>query len=381
MAVLDALAVDADAGREVFTDERIARYLLGERDYWMDGMRRVWLMAAAAAARSTRHSWRLPSSTTSGREEGMLGPIRHRARPRSGGDRPRPPHCVRPARRRRARDGAVGRVGCRGAHRGRGPRRCGSSAPTSTPTCPRRGDQRSPPVRSSGTADAERAATDVHQRRQAAAGSERIANGEITDPDRFPSEALGRRGPPRGAHRRPRRPARRGDGPVVRRGHQGSGRTPPRVPLDTAAPGRSRRDGSTLAAEALADGFAGHEAAAARDAEADAAAAYRLTRNGGTASCTTRTSSCPTCLRGQSSTGHWCRGRSSRLSAPARQERSGNVMEETTGVGQHRRSAPSVRHQDPPAPDLPGAPVSSCNLGRDPSLGVICVGFRRRTGC
>ena len=49
MAVLDALIHDADAGHEVFTDEPIARYLLGERDYWMDGMRRLAEAAAVAA--------------------------------------------------------------------------------------------------------------------------------------------------------------------------------------------------------------------------------------------------------------------------------------------------------------------------------------------
>ena len=49
-ALLESLGGDGDAGRAVFTDERLAEYLLGQRDVGVDGMRRLAAAAERAAA-------------------------------------------------------------------------------------------------------------------------------------------------------------------------------------------------------------------------------------------------------------------------------------------------------------------------------------------
>ena len=367
MAVLDALAVDADAGREVFTDERIARYLLGERDYWMDGMRRVADAAAAAAVDSPLVASAFVNHV--GSREGMSGrydiePVREAAAtvlahhiasvqlavvvPETGG---RPVAAVVPI---------VDEV--------RGARILGAyfdADALDVVTTLAAGSV-------VGTATL-RAATDVHQRRQAAAGSERIANGEITDPDRFLREALA--------------DAARLEAHLV--GHVGR---------RAEAMGRSRDEAirfwtdaasgalDTLpvdgldvmldpAAEALADGFAGHEAAAARDAEADAdAAADRLTYEW-YRQLYRHDLVVPDLPAGAVVDGAlvpWSQFQE--LSAPDRQAVR-QAMEETTGVVNidgHALRDVIKTHQ---LPDLPGAPVNP-QSGRDPSLGAICVGFR-----
>ena len=109
MAVLDAVAADADAGREVFTDEPVARYLLGERDYWMDGMRRVAEAAAAAAPGAPLVASAFVNHVGSRGTSEVLGmydiaPVRE-----CRGDHPRPPRRLRPARRPRARASSTGR--------------------------------------------------------------------------------------------------------------------------------------------------------------------------------------------------------------------------------------------------------------------------------
>ena len=327
MAVLDALAVDADAGREVFTDERVARYLLGERDYWMDGMRRVAEAAAAAATDSPLVASAFVNHV--GSREGMSGrydiePVREAAAtvlahhiasvqlavvvPETGG---RPGAAVVPI---------VDEV--------RGDRILGAffdAAALDVVTTLAAGSV-------VGTATL-RAATDVHQRQQAAAGSERIANGEITDPDRFLREALA--------------DAARLEAHIV--GHVGR---------RAEAMGRSRDEAirfwtdaasgavDTLpvdgldvvldpAAEALADGFADHEAAAARDAEADAdAAADRLTYEW-YRELYRQDLVVPARRdfpRRLSSTGSCCRGRSSSSSSAPDRQALRHAMDVTTGV-------------------------------------------------
>jgi hypothetical protein len=49
-ALLETLATDGDAGRAVFTDERVATYLFGRRNLGIDGMRRLADAAERAAA-------------------------------------------------------------------------------------------------------------------------------------------------------------------------------------------------------------------------------------------------------------------------------------------------------------------------------------------
>ena len=103
MAVLDALAGDAAAGRQVFTDEPVARYLLGERDYWMDGMRRLAEAAAAAADGEPLVASAFVNHVGSRPARRGSRHVRQRSRPRCCGGHPRPAHRLRAARRPRGR--------------------------------------------------------------------------------------------------------------------------------------------------------------------------------------------------------------------------------------------------------------------------------------
>jgi hypothetical protein len=270
MAVLDALTRDPDAGREVFTDDRLARYLLGERDYWMDGMRRVAEAAAAAAADSPLVASAFVNYA--GSREGMSGrydiePVRKAAAVVLAHHIPSVQHAVLVNENEQEPVAAVVPI----VDETRGDRIVGAHFDANALDVVTRLAAGSV----IGTATL-RAATDMHQRAQAAAGTERIANGEITDPDRFLREALG-------------------DGARL------EAHFAEHVGHRAEATGRSRDDAIRFwtdagaealdalpvgdldvlldpTAQALADGFAGHEAAAARAAEADAdAAADRLT--------------------------------------------------------------------------------------------------------
>jgi hypothetical protein len=269
MAVLDALAGDAAAGGAVFTDERVARYLLGERDYWMDGMRRV-AEAAAAAADSPLVASAFVNHV--GSRDGMAGrydiePVREAAAIVLAHHIPSVQHAILVPERDEQPVAAVLPIvdetrGARivGAYFGEGAldvvTRLAAGSVIGTATL--------------------RAATDVHQRAQAAAGTERIADGEITDADRFLREAMAD-----GA----RLEAHFAEHVGHRAEAMGRSRDDAiRFWTDAAAEAVDSLPVGDLdalldpTAQALADGFAGHEATAARDADADAdAAADRLT--------------------------------------------------------------------------------------------------------
>ena len=49
-ALLECIARDGDAGRSLFTDDRVAGYLFGQRDLRLDGLRSLAAAAETAAA-------------------------------------------------------------------------------------------------------------------------------------------------------------------------------------------------------------------------------------------------------------------------------------------------------------------------------------------